>query len=57
LRMWKNIEGKQFESEDNINTAVNAPVHCPSKDEYRTATDCLPHRWEKSMDSAGEYME
>jgi histone-lysine N-methyltransferase SETMAR len=40
----KNIEGKQFESEGNINTAVNAPVHRPSKDEYRTATDCLPHR-------------
>jgi len=57
LRTLKNIEGKQSESEDNINTAVNAPVHRSSKDEYKTVTDCLPHRWEKSMDSAGDYME
>jgi hypothetical protein len=55
--MKEYLEGKQFESEGNINTAVTAPLHHPSKDEYRTASDCLPHRWEKSMDSAGDYME
>jgi len=48
---------RQFESEDNINTAVTASSHCLSKNKYTAATDRLPHRWEKCMDSAGDYTE
>jgi len=48
---------KRFESEDNINTAVTASSHHLSKNEYRAATDCLPNRWEKCVDSAGDYIE
>jgi hypothetical protein len=28
-----------------------------SKDQYRVATDHLPHRWEKCVDSVGDYIE
>ena len=49
--------GKQFESRDGINTAVAASSHHLSTDEYRAAIDCLPHRWEKCVDSAGGYIE
>jgi hypothetical protein len=47
--------GKQFESDDNINTAVTSSLHRRSKDEYRDAIDNLPHRREKCVDSAGDY--
>jgi hypothetical protein len=47
--------GKQFESDDNINTAVTASLHRQSKDEYRVAIGRLPHRREKFADSAGDY--
>jgi len=35
--------------EDDINTAVTDSLRCLSKNEYRAATDCLPHRWEKCL--------
>ena len=49
--------GKHFESEDDINAAVNASLHQMSKDEYTPAIDRLPHTWEKCVDSAGDYTE
>jgi hypothetical protein len=49
------LVGKQFESDDDINTAMTASLHRQSKDEYRVAIDRLPHRWEKFADSAGDY--
>jgi len=50
--------GKHFESsEDNINTDVTASLHHLSKDKYTPITDHLPHRWEKCVDSAGDYTE
>jgi hypothetical protein len=55
--MKEQLRGKQFESEDDINTAVNASLKRPSKDEYRAAIDRLPCRWEKCVDSAGDYSE
>jgi len=48
---------RQFESEDNINTAVTASSNCLNKNKYRAATDHLPHRREKCVDSAGGYTE
>jgi hypothetical protein len=51
-RLW----GKQFESEDNINTAVTDSLHRLRKDNYRAATDHLPRRWEKCVDNAGDYI-
>ena len=53
----RNICGKQFESVDDMNTAVTASLHHLSKDEYRDAIDHLTHRWEKCVDSAGDYIE
>jgi len=53
----EHLQGKQFESEDNINIAVTASLHNLSKDEYRAAIDRSPHRWEKCMDSAGDYIQ
>jgi hypothetical protein len=50
-------QGKRFESEDDINTAVIASLKHPSKDEYRAANDRLPRTWEKCVDSAGDYIE
>jgi hypothetical protein len=47
----------QFELEDNINTAVTPFLHHLSKNKYRAATDRSPHRWEKCVDSAGDYTE
>jgi hypothetical protein len=53
----KQLWSKPFESEDDINTAVTDSLHFLSKNEYRTATDCLPHRQEKCLYSAGNYTE
>jgi hypothetical protein len=50
----KHLRGKWFDSEDDINTAVIASLKRPSKDEYKAATDRLPRRWEKCVDSAGD---
>jgi hypothetical protein len=43
--------------EDDINTAVTASLKRLSKEEYKAAIDHLPHRWEKCVDSAGDYTE
>jgi hypothetical protein len=51
------LQGKRFESEDVINTAVTASLKRPSKHEYRAAIDRLLCRWEKCVDSAGDYIE
>jgi transposase len=53
----EHLRGKRFVSEDNINTAVTASLKRPSKNEYRAAIDRLPSRWEKCVDSAGDYIE
>ena len=42
--------GKQFESEDDIDTAVPASSHRLSKDKYRAAIDHLPCRLEKCVE-------
>jgi transcriptional/translational regulatory protein YebC/TACO1 len=44
------LRGKQFESEDDINTVVPTSSHRLSKDEYRAAIDHLPCRLEKCVD-------
>jgi len=48
---------RTFWIEDDINVAVTASLHHLSKDEYTPAIDCLPHTWEKYVDSAGDYTE
>jgi hypothetical protein len=53
----EHLQGKRFESEDNINTAVTASLKHLSKDKYRAVIHRLPHRWEKCVDSAGDYIE
>jgi transposase len=53
----EHLRGKRFDSEDDINAAVTASLKRPSKDEYRAAIDRLPRRWEKCVDSAGDYIE
>jgi hypothetical protein len=53
----EHLQGKRFESEDDIDTAVTASLKRPSKNEYRAAINCLPRRWEKCVDSAGDYIE
>jgi hypothetical protein len=45
----RHLRGKQIESEDDSNTAVNISLYRLSKDEYRAATDRLPHTWEKCV--------
>jgi hypothetical protein len=50
------LQGKRFESEDNISTAVTASLHYLNKDEHRAAVDRLPHSWEECVDSAGDYI-
>jgi histone-lysine N-methyltransferase SETMAR len=52
----KHLRGKQFESKEDVNTAVTESLHCLSKDEYKAATDRLPHIREKSVDSVGDYI-
>jgi hypothetical protein len=37
--------------------AVTASLRRPSKDENRAAIDRLPRRWEKCVNSAGDYIE
>jgi histone-lysine N-methyltransferase SETMAR len=56
-RVKKHLQGKRFELEDDISTAVIASLKLLSKDEYRAAIDRLPHWWEKCVDSAGDYTE
>jgi hypothetical protein len=51
--LWR----KHFELEDDVNSAVTASLHHLSKDEYTPSIDRLPHRWEKCVDSAGDYNE
>jgi len=48
--------GKRFKSEYDANIAITATVHHLSKDVYKAAL-YLPHRWEKCVDSAGDYTE
>jgi len=52
----EHCRGKRFELED-INAAITASLHHLSKDNYRAAIDHLPCRWEKCVDSSGDYME
>jgi hypothetical protein len=55
FHMWKNIfRVSSLNVEDDTNTAVTASVCCVSLEEYRAAVDCLPHAWEKWVDSAGD---
>jgi len=59
-RVKEHLRGNRYESEYDINTAVNvvtAYLHRLSKDEYKYATDRLPHRWKKYVDSAGDYTD
>jgi hypothetical protein len=51
------LQGKQFESEDDINTAVTAFLHCLRKDKYKATVHRLPHKWEEHVDSAGCYIQ
>jgi len=51
------LRGKQFESEDNINTAVPASSRILSKDEYRAAIDHLPRKLEMCVGIVGGYIE
>jgi len=53
----RHCHGKRFELEDDINTAITASLHHLSKDIYRAAIDHLPCRWEKCVDSSGDYIE
>ena len=48
------LRGTQFESQDDVNTAVTASSHLLSEDEHTAASDRLPRRSEKSADSAGD---
>jgi hypothetical protein len=50
----RSFGGKWFESDDNMNSAVSASLHCLCKNEYR---DHLTHRRWKCVDSAGDYIE
>ena len=52
----EHLPGKRYESGNNINTAVIASLHRLSKDDNKAAVDRLPHRWENSVDSAGDYV-
>ena len=36
---------------------LTASLRRVTKDEYRTAIDRVPRRWEKCVDSAGAYLE
>ena len=54
--MKEHLRGKPFGSEDDISTAVTASLHHLNKDEHRAAIDCLPHSWEKCVNSAGDYI-
>jgi histone-lysine N-methyltransferase SETMAR len=56
-RVTEHVWGKIFQSEDDINTAVTACLRRVTADEYRAAIDRLPRRWEKCVDSAGDYIE
>lgn len=38
-------------------TGVTAFLHLLSEDEYKAALDHLPHRWEKCVGSAGDYID
>jgi hypothetical protein len=53
----EHCRGKWFELEDDINAAITASLHHLSKDSYRAAIDHLPCRWEKCVDSSGDYIE
>jgi hypothetical protein len=53
----EHVWGKRFESEDDINNAVTASLKSPTMDKNRAAIDRLPRRWEKCVDSAGDYTE
>lgn len=55
--MKEYLQGKQFESEDDINTAVTAFLHCLRKDKYKATVHRLPHKWEEHVDSAGCYIQ
>ena len=49
--------GKRFDLEDDINAAITASLHHLSKDNYRAAVVHVPCRWEKCVDSFGDYIE
>jgi transposase len=51
----EHLWGQQLKLEDD-NTAGTASLCCLTKDEYRAAGDHLPRRWEKCVDSAGDYV-
>jgi hypothetical protein len=54
VRTKEHLRGKRYESEYDINTVVTVHLHRLSKDEYKAATDRLPHRRKKYVDSAGD---
>ena len=53
--MKEHCRGKRFESEDDISTAVTVSLHHLRR-MNTAAIDCLPHSWEKCVDSAGDYV-
>jgi len=56
-RVKEHLRDKRYESEYDMNTAVNAYLHRLSKDAYKAATNRLPRRWKKYVDSAGDYTD
>jgi hypothetical protein len=56
-RVKEHVWGKLFELEDDINSAVTASLKRLTMDKNKTAIDRLPRRWEKCVDSAGDYIE
>ena len=57
VHVKEHLRHKLLELEDKINTAVTSSLHHLREEEYRAATDSLPHRWEECADSAGDYIE
>ena len=57
LLVWKNIFGAHDTNRQTMSTLLSLPLYIASARMTRPATDRLPHRWEKCVDSAGDYTE
>ena len=51
------ISGTHFQSDDDVIHAVDDLLNSQEKDFFKSGTEALKHRWQKCIDTEGDYVE
>ena len=51
------IFGTHFQSDDDVIHAVDDFLNGQEKDFFKSGTEALKHRWQKCIDTEGDYVE